>query len=91
MSASCGRCGHTWTALTACHCSGCCQPGHGELSTFSGINLFDRHRSAVGERGMCLNPASIRSKDGQPVMWFRNGMWRGEERDPETLPGRGAA
>jgi hypothetical protein len=76
---SCNRCGHRWSALGACHCTGCCRRGAGERSTFSGLALFDRHRSSVGEHGRCIAPESIRSQDGQPVMWHRDGMWRGPE------------
>lgn len=88
---ACSRCGHRWSGLVMTHCSACCQPGHGELSTFSGADLFDRHRSSAGERGSCLSPATLRAKNGEPVMFFRNGMWRGPERDPATLPKQGAA
>lgn len=70
----CGGCTETWTALGACHCATCHR-------TFSGLGLFDAHRSPRGEHGTCLDPAKIRDKNGQPKMFFRNAMWRGPERE----------
>lgn len=62
----CGGCSERWTAPGAAHCGGCHR-------TFSAAGLFDRHRSAAGEHGRCLDPATI---DG---IEFRDGMWRGPE------------
>ena len=45
---TCGGCTVTWTALGACHCSGC-------HATFSGITAFDAHR----RRFSCLDPSSV--------------------------------
>lgn len=64
-----GSCGTTWTATGAAHCSGCC-------NTFSGVSLFDRHRSLAGEHGTCTHPADLRDRDGNPICEFRDGMWR---------------
>ncbi|AYR02438.1 hypothetical protein SEA_AFFECA_55 [Gordonia phage Affeca] len=42
------RCGARWSALGACHCSGCHR-------TFTALTPFDRHR-----RGdQCLDPATL--------------------------------
>ena len=72
----CGSCSNTWTAVGACHCSACHE-------TFAGVRLFDTHRSAGGERGRCADPGSITTEDGQRVMFFRDGMWRGPEMTDE--------
>ena len=74
---TCGGCTETWTALTACHCSGCHR-------TYAGVGMFDQHRSQYGERGSCLDPATlINQKTGEPLMFFREGMWRGPEATEE--------
>lgn len=74
---TCSGCEAAWTALGAAHCSGCHR-------TFSGILLFDAHRSQYGERGACLDPVTIRGeKTGEPAMFYRNGMWRGPEATEE--------
>lgn len=67
----CG-CGHTWTGKTAAHCGKC-------HHTFSTTALFDRHRTAEGEHGRCIPPDQIRTKQGNRLMYHRNGMWRGPE------------
>lgn len=74
---TCGGCDSTWSlsAKAACHCSACHR-------TFSGIGLFDRHRrhqDVEGDRGTCLDPATMFTKSGEPLAEFRNGMWRGPE------------
>lgn len=67
------RCGANWTGLTVAHCSACHR-------TFAGPSLFDKHRTARGEHGKCINPAHIQNrKTEEPLMWYRNGMWRGRE------------
>lgn len=77
------RCGESWTALTAAHCAGCHR-------TFSGAGLFDKHRSARGEHGACLNPADLRHvRTGEPIAFFRDGMWRGPEMTAEQLQAAG--
>ena len=76
--ATCGGCDSTWTGTAACHCSGCHR-------TFSGVGLFDKHRSAVGEYGACIDPATITDKHDQPVTFFRDGMWRGPELTEEQI------
>lgn len=76
---TCNGCENNWTALNAAHCSACHQ-------TFSGALLFDRHRSAQGERGRCLNPATItKVETKERVMYWRNGMWRGPEVETSTI------
>lgn len=84
---TCGGCEASWTGDRPCHCSACHR-------TFAGVHLFDTHRTAKGERGECLNPASIRNRLEQPLMFFRNGMWRGPEMTEEQKAaafGRGDA
>lgn len=73
-----GACGATWTGTTDSHCSGCCR-------TFSAPGLFDRHRTARGERGTCLDPATL---DG---LEFRDGMWRGPAMTEDVIARRNAA
>jgi hypothetical protein len=82
----CGGCADTWTALGAAHCGLCHQ-------TFSGVALFDLHRSQYGERGACQHPNDVRHKQtGQQLMFFRDGMWRGPEMTEEQKLARfGAA
>lgn len=74
---TCNGCEHTWTAITAAHCSGC------HTAPFSGVGLFDLHRSQYGERGHCIDPAEVRNRAGYRVMAFRDGMWRGPEASDE--------
>lgn len=76
---TCSGCAARWTAPSACHCSGCHE-------TFSGIALFDRHRStAGGEHGSCLPPGRLcGTVTGERVMFQRDGMWRGPEMDEAT-------
>jgi hypothetical protein len=73
---TCSRCDASWTGHRACHCSGCCR-------TFSGVDLFDRHRSLAGEHGTCHDPETItyRSgpREGRHVMVLRNGIWSSPE------------
>jgi hypothetical protein len=71
---SCNGCGAVWSGLSACHCSACHR-------TFAGIGLFDRHRDQHGERGKCVDPATLTK--GTPIV-FRDGMWRGPEMDEAT-------
>lgn len=77
------RCGHTWTGLSPAHCSAC-------HKTFAAPGLFDRHRTAHGDHGQCKNPAHIHHQTtGEPLMYYRNGMWRGREMtDAEKLARR---
>lgn len=70
--ARCGGCGATWTGTGRAHCRGCCQ-------LFATAGLFDRHRSAGGERGRCLDPAGLVNAAGARIMFLRDGMWRGPE------------
>jgi hypothetical protein len=71
--ATCGGCDRTWTATGAAHCAAC------HTEPFSTARLFDLHRSAAGEHGRCLNPAQIRNRAGEQIMFLRDGMWRGPE------------
>lgn len=77
---TCSDCPATWTGLTVCHCSGCHQ-------TFAGAGLFDVHRTQYSEHGTCRRPADMLTtsgiRTGEPVMFFREGMWRGPEMTDE--------
>lgn len=66
----------TWTAPGAAHCAGCHR-------TWSGVALFDRHRTGYGEHGQCQDPAAMLDKSGAPLCEFRDGMWRGPEMTDE--------
>jgi hypothetical protein len=45
--------------------------------TFSGVDLFDRHRKDVKGVGTCVDPATLLTKDdGNPTQVFRDGLWR---------------
>lgn len=79
---ACG-CGERWSGVAAAHCAGCHR-------TFSAPGLFDKHRSARGEHGTCLDPAEVRQvRTGERVMFFRDGMWRGPEMTDEQLAAMG--
>jgi hypothetical protein len=77
---TCSTCSATWTGNSACHCAGC-------HHTFVSATLFDAHRTQHGERGVCRRPADLTFTSGQragdPVMFFREGMWRGPEMTEE--------
>lgn len=47
---SCGGCDTRWAGVSRCHCAGCHE-------TFSGLELFDRHRRDVRGTPTCLDPA----------------------------------
>lgn len=79
---TCGGCDATWTASRAAHCGACHR-------TFSGVDLFDRHRDQRGEHGACLDPATLTDTHGQPVMFFRDNMWRGPEMPRSAITARG--
>jgi hypothetical protein len=69
---TCSGCRATWTAIGAAHCGSC----HRD---FSATGLFDRHRSARGDHGGCVDPRTIFTPSGDRVMFFRNGRWAGPE------------
>lgn len=70
------RCGARWTDLRAAHCGSCHR-------SFSSVALFDRHRSVAGDHGACLNPDTITNANGERVMSYRDGAWRGPEMTEE--------
>jgi len=70
---TCGGCPAVWTAQAAAHCGAC-------HASFSGIRLFDRHRSLVGLHGRCVDPAGLMSR-GEPICELRDGVWRSPEMD----------
>ena len=77
---TCAGCRATWTGLSLCHCGGCHQ-------TFGGAALFDAHRTQHGEFGTCRRPADMVMtsgvRAGEPVMFLREGVWRGPEMSDE--------
>lgn len=72
---TCGGCDASWTALGAAHCAAC-------HTLYATPGLFDLHRSQHGEHGACLDPATVKNK-GVPLLFFRDGMWRGPEMTPK--------
>ena len=73
--AACGGCDARWTGQRTAHCSGCHR-------TFSGVELFDRHRSADGPRGHCVDPETF----PPGITELRDGMWRGPKVDGLDIP-----
>jgi hypothetical protein len=56
-------CGKEWAGARAAHCGGCHE-------TFSGVTLFDAHRSLKGgEHGSCADPATMAGVE------LRDGVW----------------
>ena len=78
---SCSGCPATWTGSAAAHCSGCHE-------TFSGVTLFDRHRTVVGDHGTCLEPSELMEAGVRYVCELRDGMWRFPEMDEATKAAR---
>lgn len=71
---SCSGCGATWTGAGPAHCA-----APNCHLTFASAGLFDKHREAtrgIADHGRCLDPATVRN-NGQRIMFFREGMWRG--------------
>lgn len=85
MKITCGGCDATWTGTSICHCGNC-------HHTFSGLGLFDKHRSQYGDRGACLDPDTLTIQQGanlgEPLMHYRDGMWRGPEMTDEQKQAR---
>lgn len=85
---TCSGCERTWTGPTFCHCA-----AKGCHRTFSGLGLFEAHRTAEGEHGGCLDPTTLTitstGPDGvervRPAMELRKGVWRGPESTPEQI------
>lgn len=75
-SHTCSGCEATWTAANTCHCSGC-------HASFAGVGLFDKHRAQYGEHGVCRRPADLTTTSGEPVMFFRDGIWKGPQMTEE--------
>lgn len=48
-----GACGRSWKGSAAMHCSGCHE-------TFSGLSLFDLHRTQNTYSGSCKDPKMMR-------------------------------
>lgn len=73
MGVQCAGCDTEWTGLGKCHC------GARECHrTFSGVTLFDLHRS----RGKCVDPATLRTKDGKPLAFLVLGIWQTTPNEP---------
>lgn len=69
----CITCSKSWSGLNVSHCSACHE-------TFSGVRLFDKHRVHYGERGRCVDPATVTDLYGKRIMWpDDNGTWRATE------------
>lgn len=66
---TCGGCSAVWMAATYCHCGGCHE-------TFSGVSLFDLHRSQEGEHGSCVDPEVLRI-GGEELTYDVKGVWHG--------------
>jgi hypothetical protein len=66
------KCGKTIAGTRACHCSACCE-------TFSGIELFDRHRNQHGERGSCIDPSTMSGVERRD-----DGVWAHPPMDEAT-------
>ena len=79
----CPKCAARWTGANTSHCGACHQ-------TFSGIRLFDRHRTHYGEHGRCWDPTDIVDSEGYRIMWPDNhGIWRSVEAyNPRPAPQR---
>lgn len=81
MAFTCSGCDETWTALAAAHCGG----SAGCHRTFSGVGLFDLHRSAYGQHGHCLDPETVVHREtGEHLLVFRDGMFRGPAMSEEA-------
>lgn len=77
------RCGAWWTGFNSGHCTACHR-------TFTGLSAFDAHRTgshAAGTRH-CLDPETLRTEAGEPVLvpankpwpgWSLPGTWEGPE------------
>ncbi len=78
MTITCGGCTATWTALGTAHCGACHR-------SFSTVGLFDAHRSQYGERGRCLDPATLTVRSGgrRALLELRDGLWCGPEMTDE--------
>lgn len=82
---TCGGCDTTWTGHRTAHCATCHR-------TFTGIGPFDLHRSATGEHGACLDPATLTTADGQPrLIQHENGHWGGPGLTDQQRAGLGYA
>jgi len=64
MKHTCSACPATWTGLATAHCGACHR-------TFARVSGFDLHRA----RGACTGPATMRRRDGRPVLVDRDGVW----------------
>lgn len=78
----CTRCGAAWAGASPAHCCACHR-------TFSAVGLFDAHSSSDGVHGTCRNPAGLTVQSGpragEPVMFFRDGLWSGPQMSDEQL------
>lgn len=66
------ECGFKVPAVSRiCHCAGCCH-------TFASLNGFEWHQKLFFPYGpVCLDPASVRRKDGSRVLFQDSrGYWR---------------
>lgn len=71
MGVNCPGCDIKLGATRVCHCAACCE-------TFSVLVHFDRHR----RNGQCLDPSTIRTQEGQPLLRLdKRGYWVGYSED----------
>lgn len=63
----CAGCTSRWGGLRTAHCGAC-------HVTFSGLTLFDKHRTAKGAYGECIDPATL-TDHGQQLRLVE-GIWR---------------
>jgi hypothetical protein len=70
-------CTHRINPGRACHCAACCR-------TFTSVEAFDRHRQGDYDARVCLDPATMRRQDGQPLYEEHAGRFR------VARPGRAA-
>lgn len=76
---SCGGCDTRWPGISRCHCSGCHQ-------TFSGLELFDKHRRERHGDGYCIPPEDVVNREGIRQMFITNGIWHGIENPTPRVP-----
>lgn len=58
----CGGCDSVWTGAARAHCSNC-------HITTGGVTSFDAHRKQYGERGSCIDPATLGLVQTEKGIW----------------------
>lgn len=68
--ASCGGCSARWQSMALAHCGACHE-------SFGSVDLFDRHRLARGEHGVCEYPSYLPARKGAQLRMIKvDGVWR---------------